>query len=80
MNFNDMYPKEISKKYFSDELRDIMKKRMITYIDLSRMSNVSISYLTKILVHKVTPSPKIMNDIACSLKINPRYFMEYRIA
>jgi len=70
---------KISSKSFCEELKDFMKEKNITYKELSEKSGVSISYLTKILVHKITPSAKIIFDISRAIGVNSHYFREYKI-
>jgi len=67
----------VSRRPFCEELRDILEEKKITYKELSKKSNVSISYLTKILVHRVSPSIGIIYDISKALDIDPHYFFEY---
>ena len=70
---------ESTDKYFGQALRQLLDKRKLTYRDFAKKSNVSKTYLSKILVHNVTPSRDIIKKIALALKIDPNYFKEWRI-
>ncbi len=70
---------ESTDKYFGQALRQLLDKRNLTYRDFAKKSNVSKTYLSKILVHNVTPSMDIIEKIALALKIDPNYFKEWRI-
>ena len=69
----------IRRTIFQDELRSLLGKKGITYREFERISGVSKTYLTKILVHGLVPSKKIIESIAKSLNIMPEIFVEYKI-
>ena len=70
---------ESTNKYFGQALRQLLDDRKLTYRDFAKKSNVSTTYLSRILVHNVTPSRDIIEKIALALKIDPNYFKEWRI-
>lgn len=70
---------EYTNKYFGEALRELMDKKKLTYREFVEKSGVSKTYLTKILVHNLTPSKKIIFNIAKALGISPLYFKEFRI-
>jgi transcriptional regulator with XRE-family HTH domain len=70
---------EKTDKIFSEALRELLDERKLTYRDFSKKSKVSVTYLTKILVHNLIPSKEIIEKIAIALDTKPQYFKEYRI-
>jgi len=71
--------KETAEKNFSDALKDLLRQRKITYRKLESISNVSKTYLSRILVHNLIPSKEIIKKLSLGLGVNPEYFKEYRL-
>lgn len=70
----------LTREDFGNALKDIMRKRELSYNQLSYKCGLSGQYLNQIVNRKSLP-PKDENliKIAKALEIEPEYFFEYRL-
>ena len=80
INMSQIAAHSFSQRRFPEALKDLMQERRLSYRQLAYKTRLSAGYLNHLTKGtRPVPSDPVIQIIAAALRVDPGYFLEYRL-